>query len=72
MWYGMNNDAIECTKAELENIGALIVQLHSFCWMRNAEIKHEIALAETIEEVKNIVIDYNPSYYKKERKFKTV
>ena len=58
IWFGMNNDAMECTKEDLENIGALIAQLHSFCWTRNAEIKHEIALAETIEEVNAIEIDY--------------
>ena len=62
MWYGMNNDAMECTKEDLENIGALIAQLHSFCWTRNAEIKHEIALAETIEEVNAIIIDYSAPF----------
>ena len=61
-WFGMNNDAMECTKEDLENIGALIAQLHSFCWTRNAEIKHEIALAETIEEVNAIIIDYSAPF----------
>lgn len=59
IWYGMNNDAMECTREDLENIGALIAQLHSFCWTKNAEIKHLISLAETIEEVNAIKIDYD-------------
>lgn len=58
VWFGKNNDALECTKEDLENIGALITQLQTFCWTRNAEIKHAISLAETIEEVTEIVIDY--------------
>jgi hypothetical protein len=57
-WYGMNNDSLVCTKQDLLNIGALITQLHSFCWTRNAEIKQAISEAQTIEEVNNITIDY--------------
>lgn len=58
IWFGMNNVPLECTKLDLINIGGLITQLHTFCWGRNAEIKAEIAQAETIEEVESIEIDY--------------
>ena len=58
-WYGMNNDSLECTKEDLLNIGGLITQLHTFCWTKNAEIKELINIAETIEEVKEIEIDYS-------------
>lgn len=58
IWYGMNNYSLECTKADLMNIGGLITQLHSFCWTKNAEIKNLIKNANTIEEVNAIVIDY--------------
>lgn len=58
-WYGMNNYSLICTKQDLINIGGLITQLHSFCWTKNAEIKEAIRNASTIEEVNNIVIDYN-------------
>lgn len=57
-WYGMDNVPLECTKLDLINIGGLITALHTFCWTRNAEIKAEIANAETIEEVDAIEIDY--------------
>lgn len=72
-WYGMENDALECTKEDLENIGALITQLHTFCWTKNAEIKHLINLAETIEEVNAIAIDYAfaPNYESAENKAET-
>ncbi len=57
-WYGMDNIALECTKEDLLNIGALITRLHSFVWTKNAQIKEEIESANTIEEVERIVIDY--------------
>lgn len=59
IWYGMDNQALECNKADLINIGGLITQLHSFCWTRNAQIKQEINEAETIEEVDEVEINYN-------------
>lgn len=59
MWYGMDNQGLECTKEDLKNIGGLITQLHSFCWTRNAQIKQDINEAETIEEVDEVEIDYN-------------
>lgn len=58
IWYGMNNDYLECTKEDLFNIGQLIINLHSFCWTKNATIKQAIEDATTIEEVEAIEIDY--------------
>ena len=58
VWFGMNNEPLECTKLDLISIGGLITALHSFCWAKNAEIKQLIAEAETIEAVNAIEIDY--------------
>lgn len=58
VWYGMNNDYLECTKADLFAIGQMIINLHSFCWTKNATIKQAIEDATTIEEVEAIEIDY--------------
>ena len=58
VWYGMNNDHLECTKADLFAIGQMIINLHSFCWTKNATIKQAIEDATTIEEVEAIEIDY--------------
>jgi hypothetical protein len=58
VWFGMNNQPLECTKQDLINIGGLITQLHAFCWSKNAEIKALIAAAQTIEEVNEIDIHY--------------
>ena len=60
-WFGKNNDALECTKEDLINIGSLITQLHSYCWGKNAEIKEAINEAKTIEEVEWIAINYDNS-----------
>lgn len=57
-WFGMYNDSLECTKADLVAIGGLIAQLHTFCWNKNAYFKSLIASAETVEEVEDIEIDY--------------
>jgi hypothetical protein len=57
-WFGMNNDVLICTKADLIAIGELITQLHTFCWTKNAEIKEAIAEAQTIEEVNEIEVNY--------------
>lgn len=59
VWFGMDNQPLECNKQDLINIGGLITQLHTFCWDKNAFIKAEINNAETIEEVEAIVIDYS-------------
>ena len=58
VWFGMDNQPLECNKQDLINIGGLITRLHTFCWDKNALIKAEINNAQTIEEVEAIVIDY--------------
>lgn len=58
IWYGKDNQPLECDKQDLINIGGLITQLHAYCWNKNALIKAEINNAETIEQVEAIVIDY--------------
>ena len=58
VWFGMNNELLECNREDLTNIGALITKLHSFIWNKNAEIKQEIKNAQTIEEVERIAINY--------------
>ena len=58
VWYGMNNNALLCTKADLMAIGGLITELHSFCWNNNAYIKEQIENAETLEELEQIEINY--------------
>ena len=58
-WFGMDNQALLCTKADILAIGQLIEELHSFCWGNNAYIKEQIANAETVEEVNAIEIDYD-------------
>lgn len=58
IWYGKDNQPLECSKEDLINIGGLITQLHTFCWNKNAQIKALINEAQTIEEVEAIVIDY--------------
>lgn len=58
IWFGMDNIPLECNKLDLINIGGLITQLHTFCWGKNAEIKAEIANAETVGEVEAIEINY--------------
>lgn len=58
VWYGKDNQPLECNKEDLINIGGLITMLHSFCWNKNAEIKAEIGNASTIEEVEAVEINY--------------
>ena len=58
IWFGMDNQPLECTKQDLINIGGLITQLHNFCWNKNALIKVEINNAQAAEEVEEIEIDY--------------
>ena len=55
-WYGKDNKALLCTKQDLLTIGKLIIQLHSYCWNRNAEIKLQINNANTLEELNSIDI----------------
>lgn len=58
VWFGMDNQGLLCTKADLLAIGGLITELHSFCWNNNAYIKEQIEQAVTIEEVEQIEISY--------------
>ena len=57
-WYGKDNKALLCTNQDLLTIGKLIVQLHSYCWNRNAEIKLQINNANTLEDLNSIDISY--------------
>lgn len=59
VWFGMNNEPLMCSKADLIAIGELITELHAYCWMRNAEIKQEIAEAETMEQLNEVDISYD-------------
>ena len=59
VWYGKNNNELLCNKEDLQNIGYLITQLHSYCWTRNAEIKQAIEQARTLEELEAIDISYD-------------
>lgn len=58
IWFGMDNQPLLCTKEDLLNIGGLIIELHTFCWTKNAQIKGAIESAETVEEVQAIEINY--------------
>lgn len=59
LWFGMDNQGLLCTKADLVAIGGLITELHSYCWNMNAHIKEQIARAQTLEELESIEIKYN-------------
>lgn len=58
IWFGKDNQPLECNKQDLINIGGLITQLHAYCWNKNAFYKAEINSATTIKEVEAIEIDY--------------
>lgn len=58
VWFGKDNQPLECNKEDLINIGGLITMLHSFCWNKNALLKAEINNAQTVEEVNAIEINY--------------
>ena len=57
-WFGKDNQMLVCNKEDLLNIGNMIIQLHSYCWTKNAEIKLAINNAKTMEELNSIEIDY--------------
>jgi hypothetical protein len=59
VWYGMNNQGLLCTKADLLAIGEKIRNLTKFCWGMNAYYKDLINQAESIEDVENIEISYD-------------
>lgn len=58
-WFGMDNTALLCTKADLLAIGEEIRNLTKFCWGNNAYIKEQIANAQTMKELEAIEINYN-------------
>ena len=57
-WLGKNNEPLECTKEDLDNIGNLIREKTSMIWMVNAQIKEKIASAQSVEELDYIEISY--------------
>jgi len=59
LWHGMNNESLLCTKDDLAAIGELIYGLTGFVWNKDAYIKDQIQVAETLEDLANIEIDYN-------------
>lgn len=62
IWLGKENHPLNCTKQDLLNIGNLIVQLTSAIWGSeglNQYYINAINGCETIEEVNNIIIDYD-------------
>lgn len=60
-WVAMDGiTSMECTKLDLLNIGALLVQMTAYVWQfKNPQIKTAIANAETIEELDAITIEYS-------------
>lgn len=61
VWYGMDNQGLLCTKADLIAIGEEIRNLTKYCWGMNAYIKEQIEQAETLEELEEIEINYENS-----------
>lgn len=62
IWLGKDNDPLNCTKEDLLNMGNIIVQLTSAIWGNDGLNQYYINAindCETIEEVNNIIIDYD-------------
>ena len=62
IWLGKENDPLNCTKEDLLNIGNIIAQLTSAMWGNDGINQYYINTindCETIEEVNNIIIDYD-------------
>ncbi|MCI5823606.1 MAG: DUF4376 domain-containing protein [Candidatus Gastranaerophilales bacterium] len=62
IWLGKENHPLNCTKQDLLNIGNLIIQLTSAIWGGgglNQQYINAINNCSTVEEVNNIVIDYD-------------
>lgn len=62
IWLGKENHPLNCTKQDLLNIGNIIVQLTSAIWGNDGLNQYYINAingCETIEEVNNIIIDYD-------------
>lgn len=58
-WYGMDNKSAVLTKAEMMELGQLIVVLTNAVWTQNANIKYQIAAAQNVAEVQKIFVDYD-------------
>lgn len=61
VWVAMDGvTALEMTKAELLELGALLTKMTAYVWQfKNPAIKAAIAEAQTEEELNEIEIDYN-------------
>ena len=59
VWYGMDNTGLLCNKADLVNIGEEIRNLTKHCWGMNAYYKELINMAESLEELEGININYS-------------
>lgn len=62
IWLGKDNDPLNCTKEDLLNMGNIIALLTSSIWGNdglNQQYINAINNCTTVEEVNNIVIDYN-------------
>lgn len=58
-WYGMDNKSAVLTKAEMMELGQLIVVLTNAVWTQNANIKYQIEAAQNAAEVQKIFVDYD-------------
>lgn len=58
-WYGMDNKSALLTKAEMMELGQLIVVLTNAVWTQNANIKYQIEAAQNVAEVQKIFVDYD-------------
>ncbi len=62
IWLGKDNDPLNCTKEDLLNMGNIIALLTSSIWGDdglNQQYINAINNCTTVEEVNNIVINYN-------------
>lgn len=62
IWLGKNNEMLQCTKEDLINIGNIIAQLTSSIWGSDGLNQYYISTINdctTVEQVNNIVIDYD-------------
>ena len=53
VWFGMDNDALACTKEDIKNIGDLIFQLTTYCWTKNKLVKDALNEAQNIRRSKS-------------------
>lgn len=58
IWFGKDNQPLECKKEDLLAIGNMIKELHALCWNRNAEVKARIGVARDLEDLDAIDIYY--------------